>query len=155
MNLASMLSPKVAKVSLEGITKEEVIAELAELLVRAGLVKDRTALLDALMEREAKGSTGIGGGIAIPHARVAELNTIVLAVGISRDGVEFDAVDDKPVHLVFLLMGSISRPGQNVEALADIGCLVQVPGLYQKLVNAPDAQALIDAIATSQQSSEI
>lgn len=154
MNLASLLHPGVVKVPLEGMSKDEVIAELAELLVRAGKMKDREVMLGDLMAREDKGSTGIGEGVAIPHARSDELDTIVLAVGVSREGVEFEAVDDEPVYLIFLLMASPARPDLNVEALADIGHLVLIPGLYRKLIEAPDAAALIALIAEAQQNSD-
>ena len=151
MNLASLLDPSLVRVPVESTLKEEMIAELGELLVRSGRIKDREGMLQALLEREEKGSTGIGGGIAIPHARTDEIEGIVLAMGVSPEGVEFDAVDDEPVHLVFLLMGSTARPDLNVEALADIGQLVQVPGVYEKLVAASSAQELIRIIEEAQQ----
>lgn len=150
MNLAGLLGDSVVKVPLEGMTKDEVIAELGELLVRSGAVKDRGGMLDALMAREEKGSTGIGDGIAIPHARSVDVETVALAIGVSREGVEFDAVDDEPVHLVFLLMAAAGKPSLNVEALADIGSLVQIPGVYDKIAAAPNAQSLINIIEEAQ-----
>lgn len=151
MNLAGLLDQSVVKVPLEGLTTDEVIAELVELLVRAGKVNDRDVVLDALYEREGKGSTGIGGGVAIPHARHPDIKGVVLAAGVSRDGVEFFAADGEPVYVVFLLMGTPDRPELNVEALADIAGIVQVPGRYQKLVGAQDGAALIGIIAEGQQ----
>ena len=139
MNLVSLLDPGVVKVPVESTGHEEVIAELVELLVRTGKVRDREGILDALYDREAKGSTGIGGGVAIPHARHPEITGALLAVGIAPEGIEFDAVDEKPVYLVFLLMGAPDKPGQTVEVLADIGILVQIPGITEKLVGAGSA----------------
>ena len=146
MNLARLLDPDLIRTPLESAFKDETIAELVELLVRAGWVKDREGILQALYERERKGSTGIGGGVAIPHARDPEIQDAVLAVGIAADGIEFDAVDDEPVRLVFLLLGAPDKPGQNVEILADIGILVQIPGVYEKLVGAKDPQTVIATI---------
>jgi len=139
MNLVSLLDPGVVKVPVESIGHEEVIAELVELLVRAGKIHDREGILDALYDREAKGSTGIGGGVAIPHARHPEITDALLAVGIAPQGIEFDAVDEKPVYLVFLLTGAPDKPGQTVEVLADIGILVQIPGITDKLVGVGTA----------------
>jgi len=153
MNLASLLEPSVIKTPLEGAFKDEVIAELVELLVRAGKVMDRQGVLDALYEREAKGSTGIGGGVAIPHARCPEITDAVLAVGIAPDGVEFDAVDDQPVRLVFLLLGAPDKPGQAIEILADIGALVQMPGVYDRLSGARAAEEIIRVIEEARQES--
>jgi len=151
MNLTGLLDESAVRVPLEGLTTDEVIAELVELLVRAGRVKNRDAVLAALYEREAKGSTGIGGGVAIPHARHADIAGVVLAAGVSREGIEFFAADWEPVYVVFLLMGTPDRPELNVEALADIAGIVQVPGLYAKLVNARDATEMIKIIAEGQQ----
>ena len=151
MNLAGLLGESAVKIPLEGLTTDEVIAELVELLVRAGKVKDRDVVLDALYEREAKGSTGIGGGVAIPHARHADIDGVVLAAGVSRDDIEFFAADGEPVYVVFLLMGTPERPELNVEALADIAGIVQFPGLYEKLLNARDAAAMIRIVGEGQQ----
>jgi len=150
MDLASLLSTDTVKVPLEAVDKEEAIAELLELLVRSGQVADRDALLDALYEREQKGSTGIGAGVAIPHAKHEGLEGVALAVGASPDGIEFDAADGRPVHLVFLVVAEAHNPGPNVEVLADIGGLMQVPGLYDRLVSVRDADELVRAIGNVQ-----
>jgi len=151
MNLVSLLEPDVVKTPLEGAFKDEVIAELVELLVRAGKVTDRQGVLDALYDREEKGSTGIGGGVAIPHARHPDVTDAVLAIGIAPDGIEFDAVDDQPVRIVFLLVGAPDKPGQAVEILADIGALVQIPGVYDKLACAREAEEIIRIVEGARQ----
>jgi len=151
MNLADLLDENLSKAPLESAFKDEVIAELVELLVRAHKIADRQRALDALYAREAQGSTGIGSGVAIPHARDPEVEGVVLAVGVSSDGIEFDAVDGEPVHLVFLLLAAPDKPELNVETLADIGNLVQMPGMYEKLVAARDSAALIQTIREAQQ----
>ena len=146
MDLADLLDPSVVKVPVESSTRDEVIAELVELLVRADRIKDREGVLDALYERERKGSTGIGGGVAIPHARHPEIEQSVLAIGITPEGIEFEAVDEEPVYLVFLLMGAVDKPSQTIEALADIGILVQIPGVFDGLVNAGDGGEALQII---------
>jgi len=146
MDLAGRLQPDHIKTPLESTYKDEAIAELVELLVRSGKITDREAALDALYERERKGSTGIGHGVAIPHARAPGLGNALLAVGTAPQGIEFDAIDDEPVRLVFLVLGAPDKPGQTVELLADIGMLVQIPGVYEKLVAAPDPRTLIRII---------
>lgn len=150
MNLARLLDPGLVKVPAESYTRDEVIAELVELLVRSDRVDDRAGVLDALYERERKGSTGIGNGVAIPHARHPEIEGAELAVGIAPDGIEFEAVDDEPVYLVFLLLGSPEKPALTIEALADIGMIVQIPGVHKRMVAASDAEEVIDIIAEAQ-----
>ena len=146
MDLASLIGKKTVKIPLEAIDREEAIAELLELLVRAGKVRDREAVLDSLLEREAKGTTGIGGGVAIPHAKSPDVQEVELAVGVSPDGIEFDAADGELVYLVFLVLAEAGNPGPNLQTLASIGHLMQVPGVYKTIVSAQDADELIEAI---------
>lgn len=143
MDLAVLVDTDTVKVPLEAFDKEEAIAELVELLVRAGKVQDREGVLAALYERELKGSTGIGGGVAIPHAKHEEVSGVVLAIGVSPDGIEFDAADGEPVRLVFLVMAETHNPGPNIQALADIGHLMQIPGVYEGMICAGSAAELI------------
>lgn len=143
MDLSSLISKDTVKVPLEAFDKEEAIAELVEVLVRAGKVNNREEMLQALYGREQKGSTGIGGGVAVPHAKHPDLAGVAVAAGVSPDGIEFDAADGEPVHLVFLVVAESNNPGPNVEVLADIGNLMQVPGLYEAMVGARDAEELV------------
>ncbi len=146
MDLASLITKRTVKIPLEALDREEAIAELVELLVRAGKVTDREAMLDSLLAREAKGTTGIGGGVAIPHAKSAEVQEVELAVGVSPDGIEFDAADGELVYLVFLVVAEAGNPGPNVQTLASIGHLLQVPGVYERMTSAQDADELIEAV---------
>jgi mannitol/fructose-specific phosphotransferase system IIA component (Ntr-type) len=146
MDVVALLSEKTVKIPLEAFDKEEAIAELVELLVRAGAVNDREGLIDALYEREQKGTTGIGAGVAIPHAKHADVNGVELAVGVSQDGIDFDAADGELVYLVFLVVAEPHNPGPNVELLADIGHLMQLPGVYDRMIAAGDAEELIEAV---------
>lgn len=142
MDLAKLITRDTVKVPLEAYDKEEAIAELVEVLVRAGKITDREGVLDKLYEREARGSTGIGGGVAIPHAKSDDVDGVVMAVGTSPDGIEFDAADGELVHLVFLVVAETQSPGPNVEVLADIGYLMQIPHVMNDMTNAPDAESL-------------
>ena len=146
MDLASLIEKRTVKIPLAGFDKEEVIAELVELLVRAGKVRDRDAVMTALLEREKKGTTGIGGGVAIPHAKYAGVQGVELAIGVSPKGIEFDAADDALVHLVFLVVGEARNPGPNVAVLATIGRLMQMRDVYENMVSARDADELTEAI---------
>jgi len=146
MDLANLITADVLKVPLEAFDKEEAIAELVEVLVRAQKLSDRDAVLEALYEREDKGSTGIGGGVAIPHAKHPEIKGVVLAAGVSPDGIEFDAADGELVYVVFLVLAEAHNPGPNVEVLAEIGHMMQMPGLYDRLRSARDAAGFVDVI---------
>jgi len=146
MDLAALIDEETVKIPLEALDKDEAIAELLELLVRADRVQDRDGVLEALYDREDKGTTGIGGGVAIPHAKHPDVSGVELAVGVSRDGIDFDAADGQFVYLVFLVVAEPHNPGPNVELLADIGHLMQLPGVYESMVSARNAEELVQAI---------
>jgi len=150
MDLASLITPETVKAPMEAFDKEEALAELVEVLVRVGKVSDRAAVEDALYEREAKGSTGIGGGVAIPHAKSDEIEGVAVAVGVSPEGIPFDAADGEPVHLIFLVMAEAHNPGPNVQVLADIGALMQIPGVYEQMIAARTPEDLVRAVRNVQ-----
>ncbi len=94
---------------MQAKTKDEALQELINPLNLSD--ERRKVVLEALRKREAIGSTGIGHGIAIPHTRSVVLDSVSLVVGRSKEGVDFDALDGKPVHLFFLLVAPPNDPG--------------------------------------------
>lgn len=100
---------------------------MTEALVRTGKVKERSApdIVRALMDREDLGSTGIGKGVAVPHAKHESVSGLVGAFGRSSKGIEFAALDGQPVWLVFLLLSSKDSSGRHLEALARVARLVR------------------------------
>lgn len=108
MNLHSLLKPDRIKLDLEGKKKEEVLRELLD-VARKG--KDSELLVSTLLKREDLGSTGIGKGVAIPHGRSLVVEKLEIVVGRSNVGVEFNAIDKKPVHLFFLIVAPPQDPG--------------------------------------------
>jgi mannitol/fructose-specific phosphotransferase system IIA component (Ntr-type) len=104
---------------LRASKRDEAIAELVEALVAAGTIDgdDREAFLKAIVAREKRGSTGFGHGVAVPHVKSPQIERIGVAVGISREGVEFNALDRKPVHSIFLLLSPEERPEEHLEAM--------------------------------------
>ena len=150
MDVIRQLDEQVVKVPLEAMDKEEAIAELLELLVRTGRVTSRDELLEALYERESKGSTGIGEGVAIPHARHPEVDGAQVAAGVRKEGIDFDALDDRDVQVIFLVVAEEENPSANVEALAELGNLVQMPGIYDRLVEADSADEFVKVLGEVQ-----
>jgi len=108
LNLTSLLRADRINLDLKSKRKPEVLRELV-LMIRSGDTAEQ--LLQTLQKREELGSTGIGKGIAIPHGRSLLLDKLEIAVGRSTKGVEFDAIDKKPVHLFFLVMAPPQDPG--------------------------------------------
>ncbi len=146
MRLRDLIDEPAVKVGLESLDKEECFEEMIDLLVRADRIPDREGALEAIRQREAQGTTGIGQGVAIPHGKHPSISSLTAALGTSADGLEFDAVDGDPVHVVFLLLAPVNDPGPHVRALAEIARLVQMPGFYRKLTEAKTAAETLDVL---------
>lgn len=140
MKLTDLLDESAIKPELEGEDKEEVFAELVEVLVRAGRITDRDRALQAIIAREEMASTGIGNGVAVPHGKDASIERLTAALGISRAGIDYDAADGEPVHIVFLVLAEANNPGPHVECLGEIARLLNLPGFYGRLLRATSAQ---------------
>ena len=150
VDLTAIFTPDSLKVPLDGLDKEEVIEELIDLLVRAGRVADRDAALEAVNEREAKRSTGLGDGVALPHGKSSTVHQLTGALGVSADGVEFDSADGAPVHVVFLVLADAAHPGPHVECLAEIARLLRTPGFYRRLVACRNAEEAYEILRAEQ-----
>lgn len=143
MRLRDLLDGSTIKIGLQSIDKEECFEEMTDLLVRAGKLADRAGALQAVQQREAQGTTGIGQGVGIPHGKHKSIPALTAALGISERGIEFDAIDREPVRVVFMLLARVDDPGPHVRALAEIARLVQTPGFYRKLVEAKSPEQVL------------
>jgi len=123
--------------------KASVLEEIAGALAAANVARAPEAILDALRRREALGSTGLGKGIAVPHARSTMVSERALLVARSSKGIEFDAVDGQPVHLCFLIVAPpLERDPIYLKLVAEIGRATRLARTRQKLIDAPDFAAL-------------
>lgn len=147
MKLIEILSPDVIKIGLTALEKNECFEELIDLLYDAKKITDKERALKAIHAREDMRSTGIGKGVAVPHGKDESIKTIVAAAGTSKDGIEFDAIDGQPVHLVFLVLAENNNPGPHLQTLSEIATCLNVPGLQQKLVNAKTPQEFMSILA--------
>jgi nitrogen PTS system EIIA component len=127
LKLALLVPSEAIIESLSATDKEPVLREMVNALVTAGRIKKDSAgsVVKALMSREELGSTGIGKGVAVPHAKHESVGGLVAAFGRSKKGIEFSALDGQPVHLVFLLLSPKDVSGQHLEALARVARLVR------------------------------
>ncbi|MEM6453821.1 MAG: PTS sugar transporter subunit IIA [Acidobacteriota bacterium] len=144
MQLDTLTRPALILPDLKASDRATVLRLLAEGIVDAGALDDANALYRKLDERESLGSTGIGGGVAIPHCKVDGLDDVVLAVGMTRNrdvGVDFDAVDGQPVHLFFVIVSPAKAPAAHLQCLAAISKWVKTPGNVDAVLalDEPDA----------------
>jgi len=121
------LSKKAIITDIKSTKKEEVIKELLDALINAGDIEKRyrNKLIESLMSRESLGSTAIGQGIAIPHAKSDCVNKLVAAFGLSKKGVDFDSLDGEPAYIFFLLVAPQDSAGPHLKALARISRLLK------------------------------
>lgn len=146
MNLKKILNKNVAELELQGGSKQEIIENLLDILVKTGKVKDRAVVLKALLEREAKMSTGIQQGIAIPHCKTDAVNELLACVGIKKDGVDFQALDGIPSKIFIMTLSPLTRTGPHVQFLAEISRVLTNEEMRGKLVNAGTKEELISLI---------
>ena len=146
MTLYELLDASSIVTELEAETKDAAIEELVDALDRAGRVSDASAVLDAVFERERAMSTGLEEGIAVPHAKTAAVSTLTAALGIKREGLDFESADGKPTRIVFLLIAELDNPGPHVRALAKLARLLSDPAVRSSLINAKTAEEMLETI---------
>jgi PTS system nitrogen regulatory IIA component len=133
MKILDILAKESIVTELRGRTKREVLEELTDALLENRPQLDRNRLIEVLLERERLGSTGIGDGIAIPHGKLEDLDQLALSFGRSTQGVDFESMDGKPVHLFFLLVAPENCAGIHLRALAKIARLLKNNAIRKRL----------------------
>jgi len=141
LEIGDLVAPRDVVAQLRAPTKRQVLQELARRAASATGIADRR-IYDALAERERLGTTGIGAGIAIPHCRLAELTRLHGLFARLEKPVPFEAIDDQPVDLVFLLLAPLDAGAEHLKALALISRLLRDRAMCEKLRGANSADAL-------------
>jgi nitrogen PTS system EIIA component len=147
MQITDMFKREYIIEALKAKTKRAVLAELSEIFTRDHDGIQNEAMVDVLLDREKLGSTGIGDGIAIPHGKLKGLDSLVISFGRSREGIDFESIDGKPVHIFFLLMAPESSTGQHLKALAKISRMLKDPEFRSDLMSARSAEEIYRKIA--------
>jgi len=147
MKITDMLKREFVVEQLKAGNKRDALAELAGVFALGRIKVDSEAMLHVLLERERLGSTGIGDGIAIPHGKLPGLEEMVVSFGRSREGIAFEAMDGKPVHLFFLLMAPENSAGQHLKALAKISRMLKDANFRKSLLEAKMHEDLFRIIA--------
>ncbi len=148
MQIMDFLSKKAIITDIKSTRKEDVIKEMVDLLIEAGDVekRNRNKLIDALMSREALGSTAIGQGIAIPHAKCDCVDKLVASFGLSKKGVDFDSLDGELAYIFFLLVAPQDSAGPHLKALARISRLLKDKYFRDTLRASTDEKSVIKII---------
>lgn len=146
INLLQFLPESAIRVDLKSQTKKEVLKELVALLVEAHKVKNPDKILEILLEREELGSTGIGQGIAIPHGKSDSVAQVITVLGVSKKGIDFEALDGEPVYLFFMLVAPAKETGIHLKILAKISRLLKDKFFRQALREAKTPEEVLKLI---------
>ena len=142
MKITDILKKEHIIKDLNSFDKKNVLDELSSFLEDKGEITSKENLLAALIEREKLGSTGIGENVAIPHAKISEIDKIITVFGRSKNGVEFESLDQKPVNFIFLVIAPENSTGQHLKALARISRLFKNPSLRESVLRTNEADQI-------------
>ncbi len=151
MKITDFLDKRCVIIGMRSRTKKEAIKELLTKLKENGFIKDEKEILETVMEREKLGSTGIGQGIAVPHAKSDQIENLVAALGISKTGIDFNSLDGEPVNIVFLVLAPTKSVGLHLKALAKIARLLKDRVFRNALKDAQSPEEIMDLIKEDEQ----
>lgn len=143
MELSEILTPDLVQIPLEADTKSEVITRLIEILVRNAKLKEPAAAQAAVLQREELMTTGVGKGVALPHGKYADTEDVLISCGISKKGVDFDAIDGQPVHIFVLLLTPEKYPNKHLKLLSKFSRILDITACREKLLAANSAAEIV------------
>jgi fructose-specific phosphotransferase system IIA component len=145
MKLSEVITIDTIKVPLKANDKVSAIKELVDLLCKANKVPNEESFLNAILEREAARTTGIGQGLAIPHGKFDGLDRLVIAIGKPAKPIDFQSIDNEPVSLIVLLASPTNQTGPHIQALARISRLMTMQPFRDKINDAKTAEDIYQA----------
>lgn len=146
MGLKELMTEETIVLELNSRSKIEGIEELAEKMVGIGRVIDLTSYLAAVMKREEEATTGIGFGVGIPHGKSSAVSSPTLAFGRSKEGISYDSMDGKPVHLLFLIAVPENSNDEHLRILSQLSRKLMHQDIRDRLMNAVDVKEIYSII---------
>lgn len=146
MKLSNLIEEDLMGFDLQSLGKEDVIKELVELAAKSKLVRDKDLLLEEVQKREKLVTTGVGWGVAFPHAKTKAMKGIVITFGRSEDGVDFGAMDGKPVHLFFLIAAPEDTIGAHLNVMARLSFLMKSQDNRERLLSARNPGEVLEVL---------
>ena len=150
MKISDILDESVVRVKLKGKTKDEIINEMIAIVNHSNRITDIEKVREAIFEREKIMSTGVGNGFAIPHGKSDAVLDIVAAFAITEEPIDYESLDEQPVHLIFLLIGKDSMVGPHIKLLSRISRLMNKEDFRSKLLNAKTPKEVIEIFRTEE-----
>jgi mannitol/fructose-specific phosphotransferase system IIA component (Ntr-type) len=147
LHFSDFLKTSQVVYTIKAEDKIDVLEELLDVLVSEKLINNKKPILTRIIDRERLESTGIGQGIALPHARVENQDEIIVVVGRSKEGIDFDSIDGKKVHLIFLIIWNPSIPGLFNHLFAGLAKFLANPDFRERLIHAKNKTELYDILS--------
>ncbi len=151
MRLRTEIKKSAVLMEMRAGGKEEALEELVDLLCSAYRLKDREKILEAVRSREEKASTGIGMGLAVPHAKTPAVDRLYVAFGLSREGIDFESADGARAHLFFIMVSAKDRTGPHIQALAGISRLIKHEEVRTGLLACRDVKGFFELIESAEE----
>ncbi len=146
MKLSNALAPDRIELNLSSTVRNEVIKEMIALMNRSMTLSDPDVLFRRILDQEAIKTSGVDRGVAIPHARSDDIDGVVVALGISRPGLDFQSLDGQPVHLIFLILSSEAAMPAYMSVLSRTARIFHRPEMAQKVLDASSPDEIIALI---------
>jgi nitrogen PTS system EIIA component len=140
------IDPRLVFSNVPGISREDVLMELAARVADQGYAPDAGELARRLLERERLGCTGLGSGIAIPHCKLPDIDRVAVAVASTQNPIDFSAADGRAVDLIFLVVSPANGAAAHLQALARVSRLLRVPGVSEGLRRAGSPERLLEVL---------
>lgn len=144
--LSSLVRQELIFPDLRGTDRQEILHAFANALADRGVVQDAEKVYLRLWEREQLGSTAIGSGVAIPHCKLDQAHEVILAVGLSAAGVDFESVDGKRVHVFFLVLSPADKPAEHLKSLAAISRWAKLDQHASRLMRLNDSEEIYELL---------
>jgi len=147
LRVIDLLSEDVVASDLKAENKDAVLAELVDIIYKAGKIKDPEKALEAVMDRERLSTTGIGYGVAIPHGKSDEIDRLIACFGRSKKGIDFDSMDHRPVQIFFLFLSNENETNLHLKILARSCRLLKKDTFRESLMQAENEEEILRVIA--------
>lgn len=145
-NVSDYIKKETIELNLKSKNKNSVIKEMYENLKKTGLVLNEEQALKDLYAREEMGTTGIGRGVALPHAKTDAVSELVLTIGICKDGIEYSSIDDSKVTILFMFLCPQENTQEYLKVLARISRFIRNDEFRESLLNAKTSEEIIEII---------
>jgi len=146
MEICEVLSQDRVIIGLKSKNKINVIQEILEVATTSGKISNKEGLFESILEREKLQTTGVGFGLAIAHAKTDDVEGVILSLGISEDGVNYDSLDGKPAHIIFMLMASTDKNTEYLSVLAKIARIFKEEDFREAVIHAGSSADVMNLI---------